>query len=143
MDEVRAISDAYSIQNPKIAFNNQTRLFGIVEKQSVSDKSLNINMISEIPGMESAIYWTANGLAVLAVCLLHQNSPYDQYDAEQSLDFWSIAIHRGNFAADILRALIELDQYPPEIVAALVSLHCDYSSTVGFVDNTYDWPWSP
>ncbi|KAL8846939.1 MAG: hypothetical protein Q9221_008007, partial [Calogaya cf. arnoldii] len=66
MDEVRAISDAYSIQNPKTAFNNQTRLFNLVEKQSVSDKLLNINTISEIPGTESAIYWTANGLAVLA-----------------------------------------------------------------------------
>ena len=77
---------------------------------------------------------------MLAVSLLLQPD-FDDFELHMHLPRFEF--HCGNFAAEILRALIELEQCPPDVVAALVSLHWDYSLTVRFIDNTYDWPWSP
>ncbi|KAI4254855.1 MAG: hypothetical protein L6R42_007017 [Xanthoria sp. 1 TBL-2021] len=127
MDEVRAISDSYSIQSSEDPFLQEVRLLGIIEKQSVRHKPFNINTILGEPGV--TVYWTPNGIAVSAMNLMLHHQ-----DVDQSLNFGQIGTRCKMIAIEILKAFVGLEQGPPGAANAVLVLHWGVPLSIRFFE---------
>lgn len=130
MTEIRAISDHYSKQSSEASSLQDVRLLGIIEKQPVRCKSLNINAIAGKPGVTA--YWTPNGLAVSAMDLVLHAGGQSHQGGDQSFVSGRITAFVGTVSIEILKAFIELEQHPREYAAATLPLHWNGSISVQY-----------